>query len=76
MEKEERVSFFKNIIRQGFKDPKIGVSILRKLVPDKVFSELEFSGEGIVRKVEFQLVDTPEDIPKKPKKVVSELLST
>ena len=65
VEEEEKISFFKHIIREAFKDPKIGIGILKKLLPDKVYSELEFSPEGIVRKVEIQLVDTPENSPKR-----------
>ena len=67
VEEDERISFFEHIIKEGFKDPKIGVYILKKLIPDKVYSELEFSGEGVVRKVEIQLVDTPENTPKAQK---------
>lgn len=67
VEEEKKISFFEYIIRESFKDPKIGVAILKKLVPDKVFSELEFSPEGIVRKVEFELVDTRENTPKPQK---------
>jgi len=67
VEEEEKISFFKYIIREAFKDPKIGIGILKKLLPDKIYSELEFSPEGIVRKVEFSLVDTPENSPDKPK---------
>ena len=67
VELEEKITFFKYIIREAFKDPKIGIGILKKLLPDKVYSELEFSPEGVVRKVEFSLVDTPENSPKSPK---------
>ena len=67
VELEEKITFFKYIIKAGFKDPKIGIGLLKKLLPDKVYSELEFSPEGVVRKVEFSLVDTPENSPKSPK---------
>jgi len=67
VEEEEKITFFKYIIRESFKDPKIGIGLLKKLLPDKVYSELEFSPEGVVRKVEIQLVDTPENTPKSPK---------
>jgi len=64
VEEEQKISFFKHIIREGFKDPKIGIGLLKKLLPDKIYSELEFSPEGIVREVKFSLVDTPENTPK------------
>jgi len=67
VEEEEKISFFKYIIKEAFKDPKIGIGILKKLLPDKIYSELEFSPEGIVRKVEFELVDTSENTPKAQK---------
>lgn len=52
-------SFFKHIIEQGYLDKTVGIAILKKLVPDKVFNAMDFQRDV---KVQFELVSAEEDI--------------
>lgn len=52
-------SFFKNIIEQGYVDRTVGIAILRKLVPDRVFNAMDFQRDV---KVQFELVSGEENI--------------
>lgn len=65
VEQDEKISqgksFFRHIIERSFKNDTLAGVVLKKLVPDKVYSELEFSGEGVVKKVKFELVSAEEN---------------
>jgi len=62
VEEDEQISkgksFFKHIIEQGYVDKTVGISILRKLVPDRVFNAMDFQKDV---KVQFELVSSEEN---------------
>lgn len=53
-------SFFRHIIELGYLDKTVGIAILKKLVPDKVYNAIEFEGNKDV-KVKFELVSSEEN---------------
>lgn len=53
-------SFFRHIIEQGYLDKQVGIAILKKLVPDKVYNAIEFEGNKDI-KVQFELVSSEEN---------------
>ncbi len=63
VEEDEKISkgksFFKNIIEQGYVDKTVGIAILRKLVPDRVFNAMDFQKDV---KIQFELVSAEEDV--------------
>jgi len=63
VEEDEQISkgksFFKHIIEQGYVDRTVGIAILRKLVPDRVFNAMDFQKDV---KIQFELVSAEENI--------------
>ncbi|MBA7587854.1 hypothetical protein ES708_29899 [subsurface metagenome] len=63
VEEDEQISkgksFFKHIIEQGYSDKTVGIAVLRKLVPDRVFNAMDFQKDV---KVQFELVSAEENI--------------
>jgi len=61
VEEDEKISqgksFFKHIIEQGYIDRTVGIAVLRKLVPDRVFNAMDFQRDV---KVQFELVSGEE----------------
>ena len=64
VEQDEEISkgktFFRKVVEWGFIDKQVGIAILKKLVPDKLYNEMDFQPEENV-KVNFEIINKKYD---------------